>query len=102
MQFIIGVLLAISGVSAYGVYCRRKDHVILDIRNVLEDCRSLKSWDDRSELKLGTWVEGDERELHRKSLRVLKRILKEMIRYYQIHLEMADGEPYGTYQSQPK
>ena len=40
---------------------------MIDIRNLLEDCRKLSSWDDiRSELKLISWIEGDERQLHKK------------------------------------
>jgi len=93
------IILTGLGFSLYSWYARAKDYIIIDIRNVLEDCRSLSSWDDcRSELKLGSWIGGDERELHRKSWWALRRIRCNMRRYYQIHAEMRDGEPYGTYQ----
>jgi hypothetical protein len=76
------------GFSLYAWYARAKDYLIIDIRNMLEDCRALNSWDDRSELKLSPWG--------------LRRIRSDMWRYYQIHAEMHDGVPYGTYQDRLK
>jgi hypothetical protein len=102
VQLILGfasTILAGLGFSFYPWYTRSKDYVIIDIQNVLEDCRALSSWDDcRSELKLPSWIGGDERDLHRRSLWALRRIRRDMWRYYQIHAEMRDGVPYGTYQ----
>lgn len=104
----IGLVLGVSsiavtlvGFSLYGLYTRSKDYLIIDIRNLLEDCRGLESWDDRSELKLPSWVGGDERELHRRSWSALRRIRSETVRYYEIHLEMSEGVPFGEYQ-QPR
>ena len=95
LDLILGVasmVLTGIGFSLYAWYARAKDYLIIDIRNVLEDCRALSSWDDcRSELKLGPWIGGDERELHRKSWWALRRIRRDMWRYYQIHAEMRDG-----------
>lgn len=103
----IGLVLGVSsiaitlvGVSAYSLFTRSKDHLIIDIRNLLEDCRALESWDDRSELKLPSWVGGDERELHRRSWSALRRIRSEMVRYYEIHLEESEGVPFG--EDQPR
>lgn len=95
-------MLTALGFSLYPWYARAKDSLIIDIRNVLEGCRALISWDDRSELKLSSWVGGDERELHRQSWRALRRIRYDIRRYYQIHAEMRDGVPYGTYQDRLK
>jgi hypothetical protein len=99
---IASIAVTLLGVSLYGICTRSKDHLIIDIRNVLADCRSLESWDDKSELKLPSWIGGDERELHRQSWRALRRIRAEMLRYYRIHLEMRDGEPFGAYQEDLK
>ncbi len=98
-EFFASTLIALVGISAYGLYARSKDHVILDINNTLQDCRALESWDDRSELKLCSWIGGDERDLHKQSLMQLRKIRKDIIRYYRIHEEMRDGEPFGAYQS---
>ena len=105
LDLILGVasmVLTGIGFSLYAWYARAKDYLIIDIRNMLEDCRALNSWDDRSELKLSPWVGRDERELHRQSWWGLRRIRSDMWRYYQIHAEMHDGVPYGTYQDRLK
>ena len=75
---------------------------MLDISNLIEDCQELQSWDDRSESKLCSWVKGDERELHKKSLRELHSIHTNMIKYWQIHMEMDEKEPYGSFQTEPQ
>ena len=96
-------LLGVSGITFYGIYCRTKDNLIKDIHNLLEDCRTLSSWDDiRSELKLMSWIEGDERALHWKTLRELHSIRNSMIKYWQIHLEMQEKEKYGEFQTEPQ
>lgn len=105
METIIAIVfgaLGLSGVTAYGLRARARENLIADIRNLLEDCRGLKSWDDRSEYKLMSWVEGDERELHHKSLRELHRIRNSMIKYWQVHLEMQECEEYGELQTEPQ
>ena len=97
-------ILGFSGISIFGLYSRARENLIIDIRNLLEDCRKLSSWDDvRSELKLMSWVEGDEREIHKKTLRDLHRVRNSMVTYYQVHLEIQEGEEYGASQtpSQP-
>lgn len=101
LSILFGVL-GLTGFSFYTVYSRCRSHLMIDIRNLIEDCRKLKSWDDRSESKLFSWVEGDERELHKKTLRDLHRIRNNMIKYWQIHLEMDEQEPYGSFQTDPQ
>lgn len=86
VAFVVGLAFSLSV-----VYYRMKAHLAVDIRNLLEDCRGTESWDDRSELKLGPWVEGDERELHRKSLVALYRIRRQVREYYDVHLKMDMG-----------
>ena len=63
MEFlaIFSTLLAVFGIS-FTFYVRAKNLLILDIRIRLESCRKLDSWDERSEDKLGPWIE-NEREL---------------------------------------
>ena len=99
LTIVIG-LLGLSGFTLFGLIARAREHLMIDIRNLLEDCRKLSSWDDvRSELKLMSWIEGDERELHKKSLFDLHRVRNSMIKYYQVHLEMQEGTEYGKFQS---
>ncbi|MBM4027209.1 MAG: hypothetical protein FJ280_17650 [Planctomycetes bacterium] len=93
-------ILGLSGVTLFGLYSRARDILTSDIRNRLEDCRRLKSWNDRSEMKLISWVHGDERDLHKKSVRELHRIRNNMVTYWQIHLEMQESERYGEIQTQ--
>ena len=92
-------LFGLSGFTLYTFYSRWRKDLIIEIRNLLEDCRKLKSWGDKSELKLPSWIEGDEREFHKKSLSHLWCIRNNTIKYWQIHREMDDNEPYGTYQT---
>jgi len=59
----------------------------------------MDSFDDHSEDKLISWLEGGEDVLHRKTIRQLKRIRREMWHYLMVHHEMSDSVSYGTYQS---
>lgn len=105
MSIIVSIvfgLLGLSGITFYGVYSRTKDNLIKDIHNWLEGCRGLSSWDERSELKLISWVKGDERELHWKTLKELHSIRNNMIKYWHIHLEMEENEEYGAFQGKPQ
>ena len=102
MEMILTIILAalsLSGVTMYGLYSRAREILTADIRNLLEDCRRLSSWDDRSELKLMSWVEGDERKLHKKSVHDLHRVRNSMLKYFQIHCEMKEDEEFGSYQT---
>jgi hypothetical protein len=102
LTFFFGAI-GLSGVTLFGLYSRSRENLMVDIRNLLEDCRKLSSWDDvRSELKLMSWIEGDERELHKKSLLDLHRVRNSMIKYYQVHLEMQEGAEHGDFQSPPQ
>ena len=98
-EFFASTFIALVGISAYGIYTRSKDHLILDIENTIHDCRAFESWDDRSELKLVSWLGCDERDLHKQSLLRLRKTRKDIFRYYRIHEEMRDGEPFGAYES---
>lgn len=51
-------------------------------------------------MKLMSWVDGDERDLHKKSLCELHRVRNSIVKYWQIHLEMEEGEEYGKFQTQ--
>ena len=61
---------------------------IEDIEEIIDDCINLSSFDDKSEDKMSSWLELGSGELHRKSLFSLRRIRKEMNRYFGIHLDM--------------
>ncbi|MFC1485851.1 hypothetical protein ACFL55_02365 [Candidatus Latescibacterota bacterium] len=68
-------------------YYTEKDKIIKDINEIIEDCRGCNSFDEKSESKMYSWLELGEGGLHRKSLFTLKKIKKEMERYYKIHFE---------------
>jgi len=95
---IVGIVVALFGLNGCVLYYRAKDNKIRDIQAVLTMCRECKSWDDvRSELKLYSWLEGTETDLHRKSLRALRRIELSVWDYWSIHVEMDEDRPPGTY-----
>lgn len=87
-ELLVGVFVGVLGFNVYSYYCREKDLLIQDIEKLVEDCRGLSSFDDRSEYKLNSWLELGSGELHRKSLLSLKKIKNEMVRYFNIHIEM--------------
>lgn len=62
--------------------------IIEDIKAILNECRELSSWDNRSELKLHSWLENNSEEdielLNLSTLLTIKNNLKE---YYKIHEE---------------
>ena len=92
-EFIAGLFVCVIGFNLYSVYCRKKDLIIKDINRIIDDCRELRSFDEKSEDKMSSWLELGESDLHGKSLIKLRKIKKEMIRYFQIHLDM-DIEKY--------
>ncbi|MCD4820755.1 MAG: hypothetical protein K8R11_01470 [Methanococcoides sp.] len=87
-ELLAGLFIGLLGFNVYSYYCREKDLLIQDIERLVEDCRRLSSFDDRSEYKLNSWLELGSGELHRKSLFSLKKIKNEMVRYFNIHIEM--------------
>lgn len=94
----IGITIGICSLMR-AIYVRSKDLLALDIHNTVSACRTLGSWDDRSEMKLSTWLAAEEDELHRASWIRLYLAHRAALRYYAVHAEMDDGEPYGTYQA---
>lgn len=96
---VLGVLL----ITLWSYYYHIRERLVMDICDLLEDCRKLSSWEDvRSELNLLSCAEGDEHELQRKSLRDLYRLREDMIKYYQIHREMRENQEFGTHQLRPQ
>ena len=94
-QFWIGLLVAVSGISLRGIYTKENDNLIKDIEELIRNCKSCESFDERSEYKMPGWLEFSEGKLHRRSLFTLRRIRKEMQRYYKIHLDMDLEEDFG-------
>lgn len=98
MEIILGIIfgiLSLTGITIYGLFLRAREILTADIRNLLEDCRRLSSWDERSEYKLLSWIHGSERELHSKSVRELLEVRNNMQEYWQIHYNMAEAGPFG-------
>lgn len=66
---------------------------IEDIRDILKKCRSLSSWDDRSELKLYLWLNyHSENEIDLLSLSDILVIKNNLEKYYKIHIDMINEE----------
>lgn len=94
-EFLAGLIVGILGVNLYGLYTREKDTLLKDIEKLIEDCKSCESFDERSEYKMPEWLELSTGELHRKSLFSLRRIRKEMQKYYKIHLDEDLEKEFG-------
>lgn len=62
--------------------------ILDDIKEILEKCSGEESWDDRSELKLYSWIENrSEEEIQISKLSDLILIRNNLERYYKLHLE---------------
>lgn len=62
--------------------------VLDDIKEKLEKCRSLQSWDDKSELRLFSWIENrSEEKVEISKLSDLILIRKNLKEYYNLHIE---------------
>lgn len=67
----------------------KRSSITCDITSLLAACRRTKSWDNRSELKLYSWLnEHSEEEVTLENIQELKIIRKNLIEYLQIHLDM--------------
>ena len=68
---------------------RLRQRLGLEVRRLLMDCRSCSSWNDRSEMKLGQWVEYvPEEMIPYTSLPKLVRIRKSLEEYLELHRKM--------------
>lgn len=66
----------------------KRNKIIIDIKELLSKSRSLKSWDDRSELKIYRWLNCHrEEELEVLTLSELFSIKNSLNDYYEIHLD---------------
>ena len=66
-----------------------RNALLLEINNLLSECRKTKSWDHRSEYKLSWWLEDkSEQELYFSTLSELIVISNNLKEYLRIHLEM--------------
>lgn len=66
-----------------------RNTLLLEINNLLFECRNTKSWDHRSEYKLSCWLEDkSEQELYFSTLSDLIVIRNNLKEYLKIHLEM--------------
>ncbi len=62
-------------------------NIIQDIKSILNSCRSTFSWDDKSELKLYSWLEEyNEEDLIDLEFKTLCIIRKNLVEYLEIHL----------------
>jgi hypothetical protein len=67
----------------------KRSSILCDITSLLAACRRTKSWDNRSELKLYSWLDGhSEDEIVEEDIQELEIIRKSVIEYLQIHIDM--------------
>jgi hypothetical protein len=67
----------------------KRSSILCDITSLLSACRRTKSWDNRSELKLYSWLDGHlEDEIGEEDIQVLEIIRKSVIEYLQIHIDI--------------
>lgn len=75
--------------------------VICDITSLLAACRNSMSWDNRSELKLYSWLNNhSEEEIYEEDISELESIRNNIIEYLKIHLKMDDdlmNVPFDDY-----
>ena len=83
----ISILISLVGLF-FMWYLYEKNNLINYIKSIVKSCREQDALDNRSKYKFFSWLEGEEDELHRKSLWKLKHIKKEMWRYLEIHIRM--------------
>ena len=86
-KFFTTLVLCLLGGSVYAYITREKDHLVRDIEKLIEECKSCESFDEKSEYKMDSWLELGSGELHRKSFLALRRVKKEMTRYWKIHFD---------------
>ena len=67
-EFFVALFVGLLGFNIYSYYCREKDQLINDINKIIEDCRKLSSFDEKSDDKMSSWLELGKGELHRKSM----------------------------------
>ncbi|GEM_PF-3037869 len=69
----------------------KKSSIICDITSLLSACRRTMSWDNRSELKLYSWLDNhSEEEIIKQDEKELEIIRKSILEYLKIHLDMDD------------
>ncbi|MDB2157217.1 hypothetical protein [Clostridium butyricum] len=68
-----------------------RERTLTNITNLLKECRELSSWDNRSEIKLYSWLEeNEESELIILNLSTLLKIKENLLEYKKIHLDMME------------
>lgn len=88
ISLIIAILLFLLGYST-GANRREQDLIVKDVKAIIRECRRLSSWDDKSELKLFSWLlETPEDMLHRCSLKKLRQIKSSINKYLVVHYDM--------------
>lgn len=67
----------------------KKSSIICDITSLLSACRRTMSWDNRSELKLYSWLDNhSEEEIVEQDSKELEIIRKSILEYLNLHLDM--------------
>lgn len=95
IELIISIVALITATItlSFTLYKQYKNKLILDAKSLIKKCRDTVSWDTRSEDKLISWMDGvPEEDLHRASVIKLRKIQKNLVKYWGIHIEEAIKE----------
>lgn len=104
---IVSLVLALIslGVSFWLYLCNNaRANLIIHIREILSQCRACKSWDDRSEMKLFSYIGAEENRLNSYRLKALVEVRNRAYDYLYVHQKMDDenaerifNSPYCTW-----
>lgn len=90
---LVALLLSVLSILlAYWLYlcANARNNLVSQIRDVLSQCRACESWDDRSEMKLFSYIGAEEARLNCYRLRALVEIRNRAYDYLYLHQKMDD------------
>ena len=99
---IVSLVIALIslGVAFWLYLCANaRADLIAHIKEVLEECRRCESWDDRSELKLFSYIGAEEKRLQSYRLKALVEIRNRAYDYLYVHQKMDDEDAERIYNS---
>lgn len=99
---IVSFLLALISlfVSFWLYLCTNaRANLIAQIREVLSQCRACESWDDKSEMKLFSYIGAEENRLNSYRLKALVEVRNRAYDYLYVHQKMDDEDAERMYNS---
>lgn len=99
---IVSFCLAILSIAvSFWLYlcANARINLITQIREILSQCRACKSWDDRSEMKLFSYIGAEENRLNSYRLKSLVEVRNRAYDYLYVHQKMDDKDAERIYNS---